>query len=129
MLQSAFNRMNISLLVKSYRLFLYMKYRFQHSFCCFLLQFAIVFKTPQFEPKLATNGPVNVNIFLRCPSKNQRSEPKTFQYFPDDPGHCCDIVSFLHHISVALFWIVNVELLLFSVSESKLSEWQINSVD
>jgi len=50
-----------------------------------VFQFAIVFKTPPYRHQ-HINAPVEVNMFLRCPSKNQVSESKTFQYFPEDPG-------------------------------------------
>ena len=55
--------------------------------CCkyFFFQFAIVFKTPPYWNQQNVD-PVEVNMFLRCPSKNQNSEYKQFKYFPEDPG-------------------------------------------
>lgn len=50
-----------------------------------LFQFAIVFKTPPYQSTAVTD-PVDVELYLRCPSKNVVSESKKFQYFAEDSG-------------------------------------------
>lgn len=50
-----------------------------------LLQFAIVFKTPRYRDPFIKE-PAAVYIQLKRPSDCDVSDPKPFQYIPDDPG-------------------------------------------
>ena len=48
-------------------------------------QFAVVFRTPQYHNANITQ-PVQVFLQLQRTSDNELSDPKPFQYIPDDPG-------------------------------------------
>ena len=49
------------------------------------LQFAIVFKTPSYRD-LSIRSPAQVQLQLKRTSDGQVSDPKPFQFIPDDPG-------------------------------------------
>ena len=51
------------------------------------LQYAIVIRTPAYR-NTRIKQPVTVQFQLRRPSDGEASEPKPFQYIPEDPGEC-----------------------------------------